>query len=172
MTSEPAFDSRHFRQVLGHFPTGVVVVAAIDDSGQPAGMTVGSFTSVSLDPPMVAFLPDKASTSFPRIASAPSFCVSVLSYDQEDICRAFAAKGGDKFASIRWSPGPSGAPVLDGAVAWIDCEIETVHEAGDHLIVVGRVLNLGVGGGSLAAPLLFHRGGYARVGANPLVGIP
>ena len=87
------FDSKRFRQVLGHYPTGVTVVTAVDADGQPAGMAVGSFTSVSLDPPLVAFLPDKSSTSFPRIRRASSFCVNVLSAEQENVCRAFAAKG-------------------------------------------------------------------------------
>ncbi|MET0521337.1 MAG: flavin reductase family protein, partial [Jiangellaceae bacterium] len=111
-----------FRDVLGHFPTGVVVVTAMAPSGGPVGMAVGSFTSVSLDPPLVAFLPDRASSTFPHIRGAASFCINVLAADQEDVCRAFALRGADKFRDVSWSPSPSGTPVLDGVVAWIDCE--------------------------------------------------
>src|ERR1700722_6991549 len=135
MTSPTAFDFKQFRQVLGHYPTGVAVVTAVDGDGQPTGMAVGSFTSVSLDPPLVAFLPDRSSTSFPRIRSASSFCVNVLSAEQEHICRAFAAKGQDKFRGLSWRPAASGAPILDGVVAWIDCEFEAIYETGDHYIV-------------------------------------
>jgi flavin reductase (DIM6/NTAB) family NADH-FMN oxidoreductase RutF len=167
MTTGLTFDSERFRHVLGHFPTGVAVVTAIDDTGSPAGMAVGSFTSVSLDPPLVGFLPDKTSTTFPRISTANSFCINVLSSEQEDVCRAFSVKGGDKFGSLQWRPAPSGAPVLDQVLAWIDCRIETVHEAGDHYIVIGRVLDLDIGLSPGSSPLLFFRGGYAQLGLTP-----
>ncbi|HEY6762284.1 MAG TPA: flavin reductase [Baekduia sp.] len=157
MASQAAFGAQTFRQVLGHYPTGVCVVTAMAD-GRPAGMAVGSFTSVSLDPPLVAFLPDRSSTSFPKIREARSFCVNVLGADQEGVCRALAAKGEDKFRDVAWAPGPSGSPVLDGAVAWIDCDLESVADAGDHYIVLGRVRALDVHHGSL--PLLFFKGGY------------
>lgn len=153
-------DARHFRTVLGNYPTGVVVITAIDEGGAPAGMAVGSFTSVSLDPPLVAFLPDKSSTSFPKIRTASSFCVNVLASDQEDVCRGFARSGGDKFAGVSWSPTASGAPRLDGVSAWIDCEFESITEAGDHYIVLGRVLELEAPGPPL--PLVFFRGAYGH----------
>jgi flavin reductase (DIM6/NTAB) family NADH-FMN oxidoreductase RutF len=169
MSVDTRFESDRFRHVLGHFPTGVAAVTAIGTTGAPTGMAVGSFTSVSLTPPLVAFLPDKASTTFPHIRSAGRFCINVLSAGQEDVCRSFATKGGDKFGSIGWTPAASGAPILDGALAWIDCEIDVVHEAGDHYIVVGRVLGLDVGDVATHSPLLFFRGGYVRVGASSLV---
>lgn len=148
-----------YRTVLSRYPTGVVVVTAIDSEGEPIGMTVGSFTSVSLNPPLVAFFPDKASTSFPKIRGARSFCVNVLASDQESVCRSFAVKKGkDKFAGLNWMSAPSGAPLLDGVVAWIDCEVDTIREAGDHYIVVGRVLDLDVHAAKSA--LLFVQGGY------------
>lgn len=153
-------DSQRFRHVLGHFPTGVVVATAIDDAGDPAGMAVGSFTSVSLDPPLIAFLPAKSSSSFPRIRAAGSFCINVLADYQEEVCRSFAARGGEKFAGVGWHPAPGGAPVLDGVVAWIDCDIEDVLESGDHYIVLGRVRSLAVAND--ASPLLFFRGGYGQ----------
>ncbi|MFD2469058.1 flavin reductase [Amycolatopsis silviterrae] len=153
-------DPRHFRRVLGNFPTGVVVVTAIDASGQPAGMAVGSFTSVSLDPALVAFLPDKSSTSFPRIKEAGRFCVNVLTHEQETVCRTFATRGADKFASLDWRPAPTGSPILDGVLAWIDCDLESVTEAGDHYIVLGRVRALEASETDL--PLVFFQGGYGR----------
>lgn len=156
----PSIESQRFRHVLGHFPTGVVVATAIDNAGEPAGMAVGSFTSVSLDPPLIAFLPAKSSTSFPRIRNASSFCINVLADDQEEVCRAFATRGGDKFAGVGWEPALSGAPILSGVVAWIDCTIEEVLESGDHYIVIGRVHDLAVPGDSY--PLLFFRGGYGQ----------
>ncbi|MGI8662292.1 MAG: flavin reductase family protein [Acidimicrobiales bacterium] len=154
------FDSARFRQVLGHFPTGVVVVAAVDD-GEPVGLAIGSFASVSLDPPLVGFFPDRASTSWPRIEKAGSFAVNILGEHQEDICRTFAARGSDKFATIGWKPGHSGSPIIDDVIAWIDCEIEAVVEAGDHFLVTGKVLDLEVA--EEGGPLLFFRGGYGRL---------
>lgn len=154
------FDGARFRQVLGHYPTGVVVVTAVDPDGVAAGMAVGSFTSVSLDPPLVAFFPDKTSTSWPRIQAAGRFCANILGSDQEAVCRTFAVKGGDKFAELSWHPARSGAPILDGVVAWIDCDIDSVQEAGDHYLVIGRVRTLDVADPSL--PLLFFQGGYGR----------
>jgi flavin reductase (DIM6/NTAB) family NADH-FMN oxidoreductase RutF/DNA-binding IclR family transcriptional regulator len=154
------FDGSKFRTVLGHFPTGVAVVTGMDADGQPAGMAVGSFSSVSLDPPLVAFMPDKSSTSWPRFRDSGSFCVNILGADQESVCRAFASRGGDKFADLAWRPAGSGAPLLDGVLAWIDCDTEIVHEAGDHFIVIGRVRDLDIG--TPALPLVFFQGGYGR----------
>lgn len=163
-------DGERFRRVLGSYPTGVTVVTAIAGDGVPAGMAVGSFTSVSLDPPLVAFLPDKSSTSFPKIRTASSFCVNVLAADQEDICRAFATRGGDKFAGVRWTPTGSGAPRLDGVAAWIDCEFESIQETGDHYFVLGRVRDLDSHGERL--PLVFFQGGYGRFFPSSLVALP
>jgi flavin reductase (DIM6/NTAB) family NADH-FMN oxidoreductase RutF len=155
--------SAWFRRVLGHFPTGVVIVTAISD-GRPAGLSVGSFTSVSLDPPLVAVLPSKTSTSWPRIATAGSFCINILSHSQEALCRSFAVSGADKFAGVGWHEAPSGAPILDGTLAWIDCDLEQSVEAGDHYIVLGRVRALEVEQLEVAAPLIFFQGGYGTFG--------
>lgn len=160
MTSLHARDPSWFRQVLGQYPTGVTVITAMCADGQPNGMAVGSFTSVSLSPPLVAFFPDKSSTTWPKICPVGAFCVNVLGADQEDVCRLFATKGADRFAQLKWRPGQSGAPILEGAVAWIDCAIELVQDAGDHYIVIGRVRDLDLGAEEL--PLLFYRGGYGR----------
>jgi len=154
------FDATKFRQVLGHFPTGVAVVTGVDADGKPAGMAVGSFSSVSLDPPLVAFMPDKSSSSWPKFRDSGAFCVNILGAEQESVCRAFAMKGGDKFAELAWHPASSGSPILDGALAWIDCDIDVVHEAGDHYIVIGLVRELDIG--TPALPLVFFQGGYGR----------
>jgi flavin reductase (DIM6/NTAB) family NADH-FMN oxidoreductase RutF/DNA-binding IclR family transcriptional regulator len=163
-------DPRYLRDVLGHYPTGVTVITAIDDEGSPCGMAVGSFTSVSLDPPLIAFLPAQTSTTFPRIRTAASFCVNILASDQEDVCRTFATPGLDKFANLDWSPCRSGAPVLRQALAWLDCTTETIHQAGDHFIVVGRVRELSVE--RAERPLIFHRGGYGSLAPSSLVAAP
>jgi flavin reductase (DIM6/NTAB) family NADH-FMN oxidoreductase RutF len=155
-----AIDAARFRKVLGHFPTGVAVITGVDADGQPAGMAIGSFSSVSLDPPLVAFMPDKASSSWPRFRDSGHFCVNILGSDQESVCRTFAVSGGDKFAELAWHPAGSGSPILDGVLAWIDCDIEVVHEAGDHFIVIGAVRELEVG--TTAMPLVFFQGGYGR----------
>jgi flavin reductase (DIM6/NTAB) family NADH-FMN oxidoreductase RutF len=152
-------DQAWYRRVLGHFPTGVVIVTAMSDGG-PAGLSVGSFMSVSLDPQLVAVLPAKSSTSWPKIAAASSFCINILAASQQDLSRRFAVSGGDKFAGVPWHPAPSGAPVLDGALAWIDCEHERTVEAGDHLIVLGQVRVLDIDTSQSPEPLIFFQGGY------------
>jgi flavin reductase (DIM6/NTAB) family NADH-FMN oxidoreductase RutF len=158
MTETAALAARRFRDVLGHLPSGVVAITAVDSDGEPTGMIVGTFTSVSLDPALVAFFVDQTSTSFPRIREAGAFCANILSAQQEPLCRALAAKGGQKFAGVAWQPAGSGAPMLDGAVAWVDCDIDSVGEAGDHYIVIGKVRELGVSTPTI--PLLFFQGGF------------
>lgn len=155
----PSFDSARYRQVLGHFPTGVTVVTAAG-TPHPVGMSVGSFSSVSLEPPLVGFFAGKDSATWPSIEAAGSFCVNILSDEQEELSRRFATKEEDKFSGIGWAPAGSGSPLLDGVLAWIDCDIDSVLDAGDHVCVLGRVLDLGTGveGG----PLVFYRGGYGR----------
>ena len=155
------FDSTEFRRVLGHFPTGVTVVTATD-GGSPVGLAIGSFGSVSLDPPLVMFCPGRTSNSWPAIERSGSFCVNVLGDDQTALSSLFAGTEPDKFAGVTWSTRATGSPVIDGCVAWIDCTIDTVHEAGDHWIVLGRVADLGVARPE-AGPLIFFKGGYDRV---------
>lgn len=165
MTSEfdPSdFDGRRFRDVMGTFPTGVTVVTADASDVGPSGMTIGSFTSVSLDPPLVAFLPAATAAAWPAIEAAGSFCVNVLAVDQVELCNRFATKGVDKFSGTDWIPAPvTGSPILAGAMSWIDCRIDAVHPAGDHVIVVGAVQALDHARD--AEPLLFHGGSYGRI---------
>jgi flavin reductase (DIM6/NTAB) family NADH-FMN oxidoreductase RutF len=150
-------EEARFRQVLGHFPTGVVVVTSTLD-GKPVGLSVGSFSSLSLDPPMVLFCVDRSSTTWPVVERTGVFCVNVLADDQEDVARRFAIRGADRFAGIGWDDAPSGAPILDDVLAWIDCTVDRVDEGGDHFIVLGRVIDLGVR--REGVPLVFFRGGY------------
>ncbi|MEU1318494.1 flavin reductase family protein [Streptomyces tibetensis] len=159
-------DPREFRRVLGNFASGVAVVTApaATAGDPPAGFACQSFTSLSLDPPLVAFMVGRTSTTWPRIARAGVFCVNVLGSGQGELCRSFAVSGADKFAGVAYDAAPvSGSPRLTGAVAWIDCAIHAVHTGGDHLIVVGRVNALGAGEDDPDGPLLFHRGRFARV---------
>ncbi|MFD4565995.1 flavin reductase family protein [Streptomyces sp. NPDC058467] len=176
-------DQAEFRRVLGNFATGVTVVTAPvtggDGSGSgsgsgnsdsdgaeqeaaPAGFACQSFSSLSLDPPLVCFMVGRTSTTWPRIARAGVFCVNVLGAHQGELCRGFAVSGADKFAGVVYDAAPvSGSPRLAGAAAWIDCTIHAVHTGGDHLIVVGRVDALGTGDGTDAmTPLLFHKGRF------------
>jgi 3-hydroxy-9,10-secoandrosta-1,3,5(10)-triene-9,17-dione monooxygenase reductase component len=159
--SIPPVDSRRFRTVLGHFATGIVAITAIDpDNGEPCGLAANSFTSVSLDPPLVAFCVAHTSTSWPRLRAAGIQTVNVLAEHQQSVCAALASKGGDKFAGLEWTKSPGGNPMISDALAWIDCSIEAEHPAGDHVIVVARVHELGVHGDG--GPLVFFRGGYGR----------
>jgi flavin reductase (DIM6/NTAB) family NADH-FMN oxidoreductase RutF/DNA-binding IclR family transcriptional regulator len=152
-------DRRQFRNVLGQYPTGVTLITATQPDGEQVGMVVGTFTSVSLEPPLVGFLPDRSSSSWPKIEASGSFTANVLTSSQEDVVRAFAQKQDDRFTRFEWLPTESGGLRLKGAAAWIDCTIEDVSPAGDHHIVLGRVRDLG-DGDSADLPLLFLRGGY------------
>jgi 3-hydroxy-9,10-secoandrosta-1,3,5(10)-triene-9,17-dione monooxygenase reductase component len=142
----------NFRKTLGRLPTGVVIVTG-GDPEHPSGLVVGSFMSVSINPPLVAVCPAHSSTSWPAIQRAGNFCANVLHKGQEPLARRFATSGIDKFEAVDWTPAPAtGAPLLEGVSAWIDCHIERVMEAGDHLLVLGEVLELSVhpDGGALA----------------------
>ena len=151
-----AADPVTFRRILSHFATGIVVVTAHDT--EPIGMTCQSFSSVSLDPPLVMFCPAHSSQTWPRIREVGIFAVNILAADQEAICRKFAVSGADKFTGVGWSPGLTGAPILSGVIAHIECRLEAVTVGGDHDIVTGRPLYVGESPGT--APLLFFRSQY------------
>jgi flavin reductase (DIM6/NTAB) family NADH-FMN oxidoreductase RutF len=154
-------DGMRFRSVLGRFATGVVAITGIDpQTCEPTGLSANSFTSVSLDPPLVAFCVAHTSSTWPRLRQADRLCINILSEPQRDVCRQLAVKGGDKFASIEWTTSPGGGPVLKEALAWIECTIENEHVAGDHVIVVARVHHLDKHHDG--EPLLFYRGAYGR----------
>lgn len=167
--STPArqIDGARFREVLGSYPTGVAIVTCTDAYGVPAGMVIGTFTSVSLDPPLIGYLPMKTSRTFARMRGAPTFCVNILAADQESVCQHFASPAEDKFAGLAWHPSPAGNPILDGVVAWIDCDYASVTEIGDHYSVLGGVLDMRLERDT--APLLFFQRGYGRFSTGPLV---
>lgn len=170
-TLRPTFDAATFRRALGHVPTSVAVVTGTDAQGR-VGMTVGSFTSVSLDPPLVGFFADRGSSTLGRIQRAGSFCVNVLTDDQERLSRAFASRAADRFAGVAVLPQqadtdgagrpPRTAPRLADAMAWVDCDIESVVDTGDHVLVVGRVTGLEVAPGN-PRPLVFFRGSLCHL---------
>jgi flavin reductase (DIM6/NTAB) family NADH-FMN oxidoreductase RutF len=165
-----AIDPALFRETLGHYPTGVAVVTAVAEDGAPVGMVVGTFSSVSLDPPLIAFFPAASSKSFGRLRNARAFAINVLAADQEPLCRRLATSDADKFDGVGWRPGPLGSPILEGAVSWIECTFEQVREAGDHYVVLGRVHELAVERSTL--PLLFFQGGYGQFSPGSFIAAP
>jgi flavin reductase (DIM6/NTAB) family NADH-FMN oxidoreductase RutF len=135
------------------------VIVTGGDPVAPSGLVCGSFMSVSLEPPLVAVSPAKSSTSWPAIEASGQFCANVLADGQQELARRFAVSGGNKFEGLSWEPAPAtGAPILDGIAAWIDCRIYKQIEAGDHWLVLGEVLELSVhrDGGAL----VFHGGQF------------
>jgi len=156
--TRPAFDSAHFRSVLGHFPTGVTIVTGLYE-GRPAGFTIGSFTSISLDPPLVGFFPMTASDTWAAMASYGNFCVNVLRDTQGELCWRFAKSGvdDDRFDNVEWRPSETGCPIIDGVGAWIDCRVAETIELGDHYLIVGAVVALDHHDGA-NVPLVFYKG--------------
>jgi 3-hydroxy-9,10-secoandrosta-1,3,5(10)-triene-9,17-dione monooxygenase reductase component len=174
-TVGPVTTPDRFRHVLGHFCTGVTVITTADSDG-PAGFTCQSFTALSLDPPLVLCCPGKTSTTWRRIEAAGRFCANILADGQREIARRFASRAADKFDGVAWSalppapplapsappsrPDSAGPPLLDGVLAWVDAEVETVHDGGDHYVVIARVLDLGSSATPGLQPLLFYRGRF------------
>lgn len=154
-------DPQRFRQVLGQLPTGASVVTAIDAAGNPLGLCCNSFTSVSLSPPLVAFCPARSSTTWPAMRPSGRFAVNVLAEGQDELGRRFAQRGIDRFAGVAWHISPTGNPLIEGVLAWLDCELIDEHQAGDHTIVVAHVHELAAPGGS--RPLIFFRGRFGRL---------
>ncbi len=150
-------DPFEFRDVLSCYPTGVCAVTSTDGQ-EPCGMVIGSFTSISLNPPLVGFFPAKSSTSWPKISATGRFCVNVLSSSQLDGCKHFVSQGEDKFAGLAHRTSPAGLPLLDDAIAWLDCVISEVREIGDHFLVVATVEALGRT--ERGSPLVFADSSY------------
>lgn len=146
-----------FRRILSEVPTSVVVVTSIAQSG-PSALVIGSFVSISLEPLLVGVFPAKTSTSWPSIRDSGRFCINVLAEDQIQLSRTLAARGGDKFVGVPWRPSRSGCPIVDGCIVWIDCDLESEMEVGDHTLAVGRVRSMEHRRDAHA--LVFHRGDY------------
>lgn len=159
----PDLDPTLLRRAFGAFPTGVTVTATRAADGAPVGFTANSFASVSLDPPLLLVCMAFSASGLPHFRVAESFAVSVLSADQRDVSNTFARPGVDRFSAASWRSAGSGAPVIEGAAAWFDCAVARRIEAGDHLVLIGRVLDFA---DALAAPLGYHRGGYVEFGGD------
>lgn len=159
-SNDPVIESGEYRQVLGHFPTGVTVVTA-NGADSPVGVAIGSFVSISLDPPLVGFFLGTESTSWPSIEASGHFCVNVLRSDQQELCGVMASKGDDKFVGVDTTPAShSGAPILPGAQAVIDCRIDQIVPTGDHNLIIGRVLSLSASEDVDTGPMVFFKGQY------------
>ncbi len=150
------FDSRAYRDTMGQFCTGVVIVTGVQ-AGQLVGFAAQSFVSLSLEPPLVAVCPGKASTSWPRIRASGHFCINILADDQQEVSDVFAQTG--KAADVAWATRRTGAPILDGAMAYVECSLAAEHDAGDHTVAVGEVIGFETLRDD-AKPLLYFRGGY------------
>jgi flavin reductase (DIM6/NTAB) family NADH-FMN oxidoreductase RutF len=160
--SDEGITEAAFKAACGRYATGVSVVTTVGTDGHKEGLTVNSFTSVSLDPPLVLFCLDKGAGSFKGFTHAGRFAVNVLREDQADLSTHFAKAGiPDKFAGIKHRTDPDGLPLLDQVLARIVCEIEHRYEGGDHVILVGRVARIDLGEES-GKPLVYFRGGYGR----------
>lgn len=155
-------DPRAFRDTLGHFASGVTIVSGIDADG-PIGFTCQSFYSVSMDPPLISFSVMTTSTTYPRIRDTGRFAVNVLSHHQHDVSSQFARKGSDKWAGVSWTPTEAGNPVINDTLMWLDCDIWAEHEAGDHYIVIGKVVELSPPEWHRHDPLLFFKGAYRHL---------
>ena len=156
--TDPVIDPGDFRTVLGHFPTGVTVVTAAG-ADRPVGVAIGSFASISLDPPLVGFFLGTSSGSWPPMEASGHFCVNILCQDQLELCGVMASKAEDKFDGVDYQVAPgSGAPILPDVHGIIDCRIESVVETGDHNLIIGRVLSLEARRD--APPMVFYKGQY------------
>lgn len=151
-------DADSFRHVLGHYPTGVAVITAMTAEG-PVGFAMNSFTSLSLQPPLVLFCPAKTSTTWPRLRAAGVIAINVLSAGQEAVSRAFAGPIEDRFGGVEWSAGGNGAPLLADALGWLECTVQAEYPAGDHTVVIARIDLMGVHE-AINDPLVYFRGGY------------
>jgi flavin reductase (DIM6/NTAB) family NADH-FMN oxidoreductase RutF len=149
-----------FRRILGHFATGVTVVTTCDAESRPSGLTASAFASLSLDPPLVLVCVDHKSQTYPALRERGRFAVNVLTTHQEALSRRFASTRLDKFDGVAHRLSPLGLPLLDDALAHIECVTVTTHVEGDHTIFVGRVERATVGEGD---PLLYYRGQYTRL---------
>lgn len=163
MTVTMPVDPALFRSAVSHYASGITIISGMEDA-EPVGFTCQSFYSVSLDPQLVSFSVMKTSTTYPRIAASGRFAVNLLAREQRPLSDQFARSGTDKWAGVNWSATRSGNPVLPDALAWIDCELWAEHEAGDHLVVIGQVVDLGLTGAPGRDPLLYYRGRYGSLG--------
>jgi flavin reductase (DIM6/NTAB) family NADH-FMN oxidoreductase RutF len=166
MPDETEFDSRRFRDVLGHFATGVTVIT-LNNDGDLRGMTANAISSLSLDPPLVLVCVQKDASIYEHFARATAFAMNVLSTAQEDVSNTFASHGGpeEPLGGLPYHEGPLGSPILEGVIASADCRITQRYDGGDHTIVIGEAASISLDGAD-QEPLLFYRGGYRRLAAD------
>lgn len=154
-------EPKYFRQVVGQFASGVVVVTTRDAEGRPYGFAANAFSSLSLDPPLVLVCIGKASQTRPVLVEAGGFAVNILSEAHAEVCQRFASKGGvEKFDGLDYIDSSLGHPLIDGAIAHLDCRLYALYPGGDHMIVTGAVESIDSNGG---VPLLFWGGEYAAI---------
>jgi 3-hydroxy-9,10-secoandrosta-1,3,5(10)-triene-9,17-dione monooxygenase reductase component len=165
LTPVASIEPRAFRETLGHYPSGITIIAGHDGS-RPIGFTCQSFYSVSMAPPLISFSVMRTSTSYPPIRATGRFSVNVLAGDQTAISDQFARSGTDKWNAVGWEPSAAGNPLIRGSLMWLDCAIHAEHEAGDHVIVVGEVLDTSDHAAEDEVPLLFYRGRYRHLGEH------
>ncbi len=163
-SKQAEFDARDLRRAFGNFATGVTIVTTVDANGVPSGFTANSFTSVSIEPPLLLVSIAKTAYGCELFTSSSGFAVNILAQDQRDLSNRFARAGADKFADQNWHAGLSGSPIIDQVVAWFDCEHHAQVDAGDHIILIGRVLQYSY---NTHAPLGFCRGAYVSFGLTP-----
>jgi len=154
-------DSKAFRRCLGQFATGVTVVTCTDQDGNPYGITANSFSSVSLDPPLVLWNIAKVSNSLGAYLDAGHFAINILAADQTDVSSHFAKSDHTMFSDIEYTNGANGAPLLPATLACFECRTQAVHDCGDHYIIIGEVTSFA---SNDRDPLLFYGGGYRRIG--------
>ena len=157
-----SIDPREFRNTVGCFATGITVITTVDEDRNPVGLTANSFTSLSLDPPMVLFCIDRKVASFEAFHANRHFAVNILSVDQRDISQRFAQSGPEKWSGVEFETWSTGCPILSDCVANLECEVDSVYEGGDHVILVGIVQSMASCDGELE-PLVYFRGKYANL---------
>ncbi len=162
--SENDYDPRDLRRAFGCFMTGVTIVTTVDAGDEPCGFTANSFTSVSLEPPLVLVNIARTAWGCPIFTGAQGFAVNILAGNQRELSNLFARAGEDKFAQVAWSPGPAGSPIIDGVVAWFDCTLYQQVDAGDHVILIGEVSHYQY---NTHSPLGFCRGAYVSSALSP-----
>lgn len=160
---DPSIDQKAFRQALGSFATGVTIVTSPGED-RPVGVTANSFSSVSLDPPLVLWSIAHTSRSYHAFQNSQHFAINILADDQMNVSQTFASSSDDKFSAVPWRKGSTGSPIIENAIAYFDCVCEARHEGGDHTVLIGRVVDFGLYEGE---PLVFSRGRYTVAVDHP-----
>jgi flavin reductase (DIM6/NTAB) family NADH-FMN oxidoreductase RutF len=157
-----SIEPRDFRDTVGCFATGITIITTVEADGSPVGLTANSFTSLSLDPPMVLFCLDHKVQSFDSFQAGRPFAVNILSNNQMDLSNRFAKSGAEKWDGVAFDTWDTGSPILPGCLANMECQVSSINQGGDHVIVIGEVKRIDRAQGDVT-PLLYYRGGYANL---------